>query len=862
MSVRLRSGSLAASAASAAALLLAALPGIALADQSSAHGARARQLAARQYFKSLGGAPSATHTPNDGDLADQFAAYSFERTAPARTVSGQALLSARAQAAALPTFGGAWTEDTTHPFNAESPDYTDPFWSNIGAGFGIVGGRTTALLAARSGTWLAGTADGGVWRSTNQGTDWSPVFDSMPSLSIGALANAPDGSVWVGTGEANTSQDSYAGVGVYRSIDDGQTWQPVTSADGSNPIVGRTIFRVAFAPDGTAYAATNNGLWRYSGGNWSEVLAPAASTDPQPYYDNQVTDVAVVPGSSGTDVIAVVGWRSASDGSSSDVNGFFESTDGGQNFTKVTPRGDIDASDIGRTTFAYAADGSKLYAIVESPKQIAAGANSNLQGVFVSTGSGGAASVAGPWKEIATPASLSTAAVGANSPYGINSVGAQSWYNQFLVVDPSNSDHVYLGLEEDFETSDGGTTWDAASPYWNYGFPCDPAPFTTDTCARATHPDQHAVMISDGKVVIGNDGGVYSRPLTDTGDGDWTDLNAELRSWQYYDARAGNLPTGGVGIWGGLQDNGTSLFDPHQSQMVEPASGDGFDVIVDPANANNMAGEYVSGAMYSSTDGGHSFADFVSPTCAAMATTGIKQRKDCDPAARFVTPLVQNQTNANDWLIGGQYVWESVHGWNTKCGPKGCNWAKDFNTGAGNAVTALSAAGSAIYAAWTAGGGNPGPAFGVGLATNVGGWHQIAMTGLPNRYIAGVTVDPANSKHAVVVFNGFSRRWIPGGGLGHVFETFDAGNTWTDIDGTAGNTFPDAPGDAALISGGRLYIATDIGVFTAADGAGTGTQWSTFGSGLPAASVNDLTVGPAGILYAGTHGRGVWSIGR
>ena len=830
---------------------LTAFSGVAYADSPLGHGAPARQHAANAYLKAHGGAPSATHTPDDGDLADQFAAFAWERSAPAPTVSGQALIDARTQAASLPVYGGSWSEQTTKPYNAEPAGYTDPFWSNVGAGFGLVGGRTTALLRTNRGTWLAGTADGGVWRSADEGSSWSPVFDSMPTLSIGALAGAPDGSNWVGTGEANTSQDSYAGTGVYRSSDDGRTWQPVTSADGSNPIVGRTVFRIAFDAAGDAYAATNNGLFRYdaTSRNWSEVLAPAAAGDPTPYYDNQVTDVAVVPGTNGADVIAVVGWRGPLTPDS--VNGFYESRNGGLTFSKVTPTGDINASDIGRTTFAYSADGSKLYAVVESPSMLAAGDISNLQGVFVASGSGAAAAtVAGPWTKIADATKLSNS--GSANAYGADSVGAQAWYNQDLAVDPGNANHVYVGLEEVFETTDGGNTWNTASQYWNYGLACG------SSCPPTTHPDQHAMMIAGGQIVIGNDGGVYSRSLSDnTQYGGWADLNTDLRSWQYYDARAGYLPSSGVGIWGGMQDNGTALFDPNQSQMVEPAGGDGFDVIVDPANANNMAGEYVDGTMYSSTDGGHSFNSYVSPTCAAQATELIKLRKDCDPAARFVTPLVQSQTNANEWVIGGQYVWESSIGWKTKCGNNGCTWEKLFNTGTGHAVTALSAAGPAIYAAWVSGGGNPGPSFGVGLATNVGGWHQISMAGLPNRYIAGVAVDPANARHAVVVFNGYSRRWIPGGGVGHVFETFDAGKTWTDIDGN----FPDAPADAAVISGNRLDVATDIGVFTAADGGGRSTVWSSLGSGLPGTSVNDLTVGPDGTtLYAATHGRGVWTI--
>ncbi len=86
----------------------------------------------------------------------------------------------------------------------------------------------------------------------------------MPTLSIGAVSvNPTDGSVWVGTGEANLSSDSYAGTGVYRSTDDGATFQRVgDAAGGSNPLVSKTVFKVEFDPAGNAYAATDNGLFR------------------------------------------------------------------------------------------------------------------------------------------------------------------------------------------------------------------------------------------------------------------------------------------------------------------------------------------------------------------------------------------------------------------------------------------------------------------------------------------------------------------------------------------------------------------------------------------------------------------------
>ena len=119
----------------------------------------------------------------------------------------------------------------------------------------------------------------------------------------------------------------------------------------------------------------------------------------------------------------------------------------------MTPTGDINAKDIGRTTFAYSADGSELYAIVQSVSAEAAGKESVLQGIYRSDGSAGSpASVAGPWTKIADETKLASSgsALPVGSGYG---VGVQAWYNQDLAVDPANPDHVYAGLEEVFESS-------------------------------------------------------------------------------------------------------------------------------------------------------------------------------------------------------------------------------------------------------------------------------------------------------------------------------------------------------------------------------------------------------------------------
>ena len=269
---------------------------------------------------------------DDGaSLADRAAQYSAERTAPGTTVSAAALLAARGQANALAARGGHWVEQTTSSYNNEPAGFTDPFWSNAGAGFGISGGRVTDL-AVDGKVMYAATAGGGVWASANKGKKWTPLSDNQPSLSTGALTvNRTDHSVWIGTGEANTNADSYLGVGVYRQETDGHGGpKGVPTLVGGSALLDHQVYRLLV--DGrVVFAATSQGLYRTSAsgaGTWTRVLAPTSTPSP---YVNHITDVAVRPGTRGQSLIPVNGYRSGGPD-----NAIFASTDGGTAWTKVT----------------------------------------------------------------------------------------------------------------------------------------------------------------------------------------------------------------------------------------------------------------------------------------------------------------------------------------------------------------------------------------------------------------------------------------------------------------------------------------------------------------------------------------------
>ena len=299
--------------------------------------------------------------------------------------------------------------------------------------------------------------------------------------------------------------------------------------------------------------------------------------------------------------------------------------------------------------------------------------------------------------------------------------------------------------------------------------------------------------------------------------------------------------------------------------MVSPFGGDGGDVIVDPNNAMRNVSEYTENDMWLTTNAGRSDGSTaawreISPACSAFTYTP----DPCDPQPRFIAPFEADPKAPNKhWVSGGRYVWETTDGWRTHCSDTACDWKITHDTGEASQITGIGVNGDTVYVGYCGNGCNPdGDLFYAGIDTNYGGtWHTVAgpdvVNGgdpLPQRYVFNMVVDPADDGHVYAIYSGYSRRWIPGAGVGHVFESTDGGANWNDISGN----LPDAPADDLVMSGSKLVLATDVGVFVTSAGA-PGT-WMRYGSGLPNAIPNDLTTTPGGAIVAVTHGRGMFKI--
>jgi len=779
--------------------------------------------------------------------------YAQARVAPGIVLPG-AYSAAFASLAGLPAVGGTWSEVTNRPYDSDDPRYRDPFASNSSGGAGLVSGRITGL-AVGGGYLYIGGANGGVFRSGNKGQTWAPMSDGMPALSTGDLRLAPDGALWFATGEANTGATAFLGTGVYRLATPSSGSFTTAERVGGSELESTFIGKLRFDGNGNVYAATSRGVWKHAAntksGAWQRVLYPVPDPivngvprpEQQSPYNDICNDVAIQPGRGGQHVLVNCAWRGGAA-----YNGFYDSVDGAQTFTLVNPTGALNPQDVGRTTFAYSSDGTRLYALIESMTKYSNSSQTALGGIYVSpSGNPG-----GPWNKIATSGNLANAssALHRSNKYR---PGIQAWYNQFLAVDPADANHVFAGLEEVYETEDGGIHWTTIGPYWNFGFSCWSVFDDQNSCPPTTHADQHSIAMDADTVYVGNDGGLYARPLrggvnANGNATDWRGLNANIRTLQYYSVAVGTLPGGGVAVSGGLQDNGGSLLLPEDltgaGKMGSPFGGDGGDTLVDPTDGCKIVQEYVYLAMSLTLTCGRS----------AGIDPAIRDIDPHDPFPRFIAPFEADTVNADHWVAGGQFVWSNTKGFGIK---SGSDWTSLFDNGAGHSTTVLASQNDVVWSAWCGPCNVPG--FVRGISTNAAGaWHQLTLpSNVPNRYISGLAIDPADAtgRTAYVGFNGFSRVWIegPGAGLGHLWKTTDAGATWADVSGN----LPDVPVNDVLLASGRIYLATDLGVVTSTDG---GTSWSRLGPNLPYTATLDIDRGPDARIYAATHGRGIWSI--
>ncbi len=717
-----------------------------------------------------------------------------------------------------------------------NPNISNVSWTLVGpqpTTYGIfssstTSGRVNAIAVdttdATGNTLYIGGAEGGVWKTTNGGTNWTPLTDSQFSLAIGSIAVDPNNhlNVYVGTGEENFNGDAYYGGGLLKSANGGTSWTQLGAATFGGPLAsefgGSYIGAIAIQPGAGANTPVllvasqyssgaqgfNSGIWRSTdGGNtWAFVL-PTASDE-----NSYATSVFFV---SNTTAYAAIGGFGDSN------NGVYESTNAGLTWTAANGSGAtalITGTNAGRITLVAAPSSpTTLYAAIASPS------TNGLAGMFKSTNGGTA------WSAIATP--LGTGGGGSTNDF----CGTQCWYDMSMAVSPTNASLLYVGgsygygvVPESgpiYMSTNGGTSWSVVSP--------------GTLSAEGVHPDIHAFAFANGaaKLYVGGDGGMWDTTQIGATSLQWNNLNATLAITQFYPGASISIGNAGLSL-DGTQDNGTQLYSGGSWKWVQ--CGDGAWAAIDPTNSNIMwvgcAPGSASSDVFRSTDGG--------TTWAAVAT-GINTG---DPVA-FIPPLVMDLHNPSTLYFGTNHVYQTTNA----ASPSWTSISPDLTNGGGD-ITAIAVSPVSSTNLFTASSNGV-----VYSTTNTGGtWTQASAAGLPPRYPTMVQGDPQTSTTFYVTYSGFSGFADV---LGHVFKCTTTTNTCSDISGNLPNTpVNDIVIDPA--NANTYYVGTDTGVFMTSNG---GTSWSTFSNGLPNVVVVGLTLQAATrTLRAFTHGRSAWDI--
>ena len=646
----------------------------------------------------------------------------------------------------------------------------------------------------------AGTATGGVWKTTDGGQNWLPLTDDQPSLNVGALALDPGNpdTIYVGTGEANSG---FYGAGILKSTNGGRTWQhipgpfagPLTAGTGgarfdglavnaSNPqIVIAAVIHTPVATRGGIYRSIDGGL------NWSLVLTGANGSD-----------VVWDPGS------PAVGYAAMRFSGATPTAGIYKTTDFGA--TWVTANGTGTAilpafTSIGRTKIAVAPSSpGTLYIGIQDAT---AGRTGFLNGLFRTVDGG-------------TTWARSNTAPDYCQP--------QCSYNNALAVHPQNPNILIVAGLYNYRTSNGGASW---------------ANIYRSSDGVAVHVDHHALAFTaDGsKLYDGNDGGMYSTPNPEAAAPRWSDLNQTLGITQFYPGISFHPDTPSIGF-GGTQDNGTVFYSGDLAWEMS-FGGDGGYTAIDQAWPDITYNNYVGISVYRSSKA-NTYQGY------RQLTNGFQNGE----RASFISPFVMDPVNPQRLYFGAGRLYrseDSAGRWD----PISPDLGGEVSRGVVYTIAVSPQDSNIIYAGttdgkvWLTAQGNLGS----------GSTWVDRTAGLPLRTVNYIAVDQVNPLIAFVAMSGYSG--FGGDTAGHVFRTVNGGESWTDVSGN----LPNVPANAVLTDPdlpNTIYAATDVGVFRSRSG---GTDWEVLGEGLPRVVAMEIQLHrKSRTLRVATYGRGMWDL--
>jgi photosystem II stability/assembly factor-like uncharacterized protein len=691
---------------------------------------------------------------------------------------------------------------------------------NIGSA--TMSGRIAAVDAVRENgrlTMFVGSASGGVWKSVNGGTTFTPVFDRQTVQSIGAVAIDPSNTknVWVGTGEAWVRNSVSIGDGVYRSTDGGENWTNVGLKDTER------IAKIIVDPkDGnTALVCAVGHLWNDNeergvyktsdgGKTWRKVLAGANASTGCAMLSSSKTEPGTVYASMWD--FRRQGWTFRSGGPGS---GIFKSMDGGEHWTEMTSQSakGLPQKPYGRIAVTIAPGKPQtVYAFIESKSS----------GLFRSDDGGQS------WRKLDA------------SQY----INWRPFYFANLIVDPKDENRIFKPDGPLMFSANGGKSF--------------------SDVGGAAHGDFHDVWIDPGNtniVYTGDDGGLWR---SEDGGTRWKHL-MNLPVSQFYHVSIDNSDP--YHVYGGLQDNSSWVGDSSypggvtNSRWENMYGGDGFWMFEDPADPDYIYAEAQGGEI-----GRVNRKTLSGRSIMPMPRYGEKKLR-----FNWNTPIHMSPNEKGTIYIGSEFLfrsrdhgqlWERISPDLTTNDPEKQKQEESGGVTVDNSAAEMH---TSIYSI------SESPKNGqvIWVGTDDGNvqvtrdgaktWTNVVgnVQGLPkNSWVSTIEASRHNEATAYATFD----RHTFGDMTPHVYKTADYGKTWTILAGPQSGV----TGYAHVIkedteNPNLLFLGTEFGLWVSIDG---GQRWAQYkGSQFPAVAVRDIVVHPReSDLVLATHGRGIWII--
>jgi len=678
------------------------------------------------------------------------------------------------------------------------------------------GGRTEAVVGVPgTNTFYFGSVAGGVWKTTDAGLSWRPLFDREPTQAIGAVAVAPSDPniIYVGTGEPCLREDITYGDGMYKSTDAGKTWTHIGLTDtrqiAAILVDPRNPDVVLVAAIGHAFGPNaERGVFRSTDGGktWTKVL----------YKDEKTgaTDLVFDPKNPRIVYAALYQevrrpWTFTGGGPGS---GIYKSTDEGKTWTHLSGHG-LPAGVLGKIGLAAAANGRRVYALLE--------ATNDKSGLYVSDDSGRS------WHFV----------------NGDHRLLQRGWYFIHIYADPKNTDTIYILDVGMYKSTDGGHLISRV---------------------RVPHGDNHDMWIDPTdprRMIVGNDGGA----TVSTDDAEtWSTEDNQPTGQFYHVATDNRFP---YYIYGAQQDLSSVAIASRtahgyigRQDWYGVGGGESGYIVPDPANPNIVYGGTYFGIL----------TRFDKRTEQSLLISPWPDDPDGRPASEqkyrftWTMPIALSPENPNILYFAAQVLFKSTdrgQSWTvispdlsrndkSKQGPSGGPVAKD-QASAEYYDLIYTVAESPVKAGVIWCGTDDGL---IWITLDDGKhWQNVTPKGIPDwSKVSLIDPSPEQPGTAYAAVDNFKNDDL----RPYAYKTTDYGKTWTLItNGIPVGAFVRAVREDPK-KPGLLFAGTERGVYVSFN---DGALWQPLKMNLPAVPVRDLTIHGDDLIIA-THGRAFWSL--